>query len=31
MIATLNKTENYRSYIHSVLRMYVLMDAGLFE
>ncbi len=31
MVETLNKTENYRSYIRSVLRMYVLMDAGLFD
>src|SRR5271169_2287072 len=31
MIETLNKTENYRSYIRSVLRMYVFMDAGLFD
>src|SRR5580658_774674 len=31
MIATLNKTENYRSYIRSVLRMFVFMDAGLFD
>ncbi len=31
MVETLNKTENYRSYIRSVLRMYVFMDAGLFD
>jgi hypothetical protein len=31
MVETLNKTENYRSYILSVLRMYVFMDAGLFD
>ena len=31
MLETLNKTENYRSYIRSVLRMYVFADAGLFD
>jgi hypothetical protein len=31
MAETLNKTENYRGYIRSVLRMYALMDAGLFD
>jgi hypothetical protein len=31
MVETLNKTENYRCYIRSVLRMYVFMDAGLFD
>jgi tetratricopeptide (TPR) repeat protein len=31
MVDTLNKTENYRSYIRSVLRMYVFLDAGLFD
>src|SRR5437667_3240217 len=31
MVETLNKTENYRSYIRSVLRMHVFMDAGLFD
>src|SRR5437667_8271009 len=31
MVETLNKTENYGSYIRSVLRMYVFMDAGLFD
>src|SRR5271157_871750 len=31
MVDTLNKTENYRSYIRSVLRMYVFMDAGQFD
>ena len=31
MVETLNKTENYRSYIRSVLRMFVFMDAGLFD
>ena len=31
MVETLNKTENYRSYIRGVLRMYVFMDAGAFD
>src|SRR5713226_3733729 len=31
MVETLNKMENYRSYIRSVLRIYVFMDAGLFD
>ena len=31
MIEALNNMENYRSYIRSVLRMYVFMDAGLFD
>jgi tetratricopeptide (TPR) repeat protein len=31
MIETLNKTDNSRSYIRSVLRMFVFMDAGLFD
>src|SRR5208337_3186704 len=31
MIETLNKTENYRTYIRSILRMYVFMDASLFD
>jgi tetratricopeptide (TPR) repeat protein len=31
MVETLDKTENFRSYIRSVLRMYVYMDAGLFN
>jgi hypothetical protein len=28
---TLNKADNYRSYIRSVLRMFAFMDAGLFD
>jgi tetratricopeptide (TPR) repeat protein len=31
MVETLNKTENYRTYIRSVLRMFVFMDAGRFD
>jgi hypothetical protein len=31
MVETLKKTENYRSYIRSVLRLYVFMDAGHFD
>jgi tetratricopeptide (TPR) repeat protein len=31
MVEALNKTENYRSYIRSVLRMYAFVDAGLFD
>src|SRR5258707_15509177 len=31
MAGTINRTENYRRYIRSVLRMYAYLDAGLFE
>lgn len=31
MVQKLNKEMNYRSYIPNVLRMYVFMDAGMFD
>lgn len=31
MVENLSKIENYRSYVRSVLKMYVYLDAGLFD